>query len=156
MVSVGSASVKMAKEILPEFPEMKPHLRITEMNYVSMILTNCTYITQWLHLKTCICLRAHFKIGEFGSGCEEGHLEGSLLWRSKFKGLKLWGFFSNRNDLWNLFHQFSPHSNFSFITPLTVQVLAGNLPILWSLAWIIHLSVTLILKRLKYFFGENV
>lgn len=35
---------------------------------------------------------ALFKIKEFGSGCEVGHLEGSLLWRNKFKGLKLWVF----------------------------------------------------------------
>lgn len=79
MVSVGSASMKTAREILPEFPDMKLHLRITEMNYVSMILTSCTYITQWLHLTVRICVRAHLKTEEFGSGCVAGHSEGSLL-----------------------------------------------------------------------------
>lgn len=146
--------MKVTGKILPEFPVRKPHLRVTEMNYVSMIVTNCTYIIQWLHLKACIWEHT-WKLKNLGVDVKLRHLEGSLLWRSKFKGLKLCVFF-NKDGLWNLFHQFSPHSNFSFITPLTVQVLAGNLPILQSLAWIIHLSVMLILERLEYFFGESV
>lgn len=71
--------MKMARELLLEFSERKPHLRITEMNNVSMSLKNCTYITQQLHFKVCICLRGHFKNEEFVYGYEAGHLEGSHL-----------------------------------------------------------------------------
>lgn len=71
--------MKMARGLLLEFSERKPYLRITEMNNVSMSLKNCTYITQQLHFKVCICLRGHFKTEELVYGYEAGHLEGSHL-----------------------------------------------------------------------------